>query len=201
MAIVITDSMDLALGGVDTTSVSLSLILYMLAKHPEVQDKARKEINSHLPKNSSITYDKTNKLQYITNVIKETLRLHPPVPINGRQATEDTEIGGYQIPKGTPIVLSTLGLQYDNRNWENPEKFLPERFEQNTNPFGWAPFGIGARSCLGQRISMIESKIFLAHLLQNFRIDLISDEPLETSFGFLISIQNPQGSPVMLTRL
>ena len=117
-----------------------------------------------------------NDLVYLQAIIKESLRLYPPVPLSvPHEAMEDCHVCDYYIPKGTHLFVNVWKLHWDPRVWENPEEFLPERFltsHANVDALGqhfeFIPFGSGRRSYLGSKFSFQVSHLTLAHLLQGF---------------------------------
>ena len=113
------------LAGNETSSVSLTWTLYELAKNPHIQDKLRREVQDE----EELTWEKLEKLQFLENVMKESLRLHPPADVTSRVALSDVEIGGYFIPRGTFILLPIDAMQRSSHYWSNPEIFDPQRFE------------------------------------------------------------------------
>ncbi|KAK3748420.1 hypothetical protein QZH41_005763 [Actinostola sp. cb2023] len=119
------------LAGHETTSTSMSWTLYELAKHPEIQDKIRKEIKDVLKDYDDLTWSKVEQLEYLGCVIKESLRLHSPGPFVGRTANQTVHLGGYEIPKGSNIFIPIDALHLSPDNWENPLQFCPERFMRN----------------------------------------------------------------------
>ena len=118
------------LAGHETTSVALAWTLYELAKNPLVQEKVRAEINAVLLKGNELTWDTVEQLKYLENVIKESLRLHPPAYVTNRAPCSDEIVGGYLIPKGTLIVFPINALQRVTQHWSNPDEFEPERFDE-----------------------------------------------------------------------
>ena len=119
------------LAGNETTSVAMAWTLYELAKNPQIQEKLRKEIEAAFPDEEELTWEKLEKLQYLENVVKESLRVHPPADITGRVALSDVEIGGYFVPSGTYILLPIDAMQRCSSFWPNPDTFDPERFREN----------------------------------------------------------------------
>ncbi|XP_068712247.1 cytochrome P450 3A18-like [Montipora foliosa] len=119
------------LAGNETTSVSMAWTLYELAKNPQMQEKLRTEIEAAFPDEEELTWEKLEKLQYLENVVKESLRLRPPGDITARVALSDVEIGGYFVPAGTYIILPIDAMQRCSSFWTDPEKFNPTRFEEN----------------------------------------------------------------------
>ena len=121
------------LAGNETSSVSLAWTLYELAKNPHIQDKLRGEVEKAFSDEEELTWEKLEKLQFLKNVVKESLRLHPPADVTGRISLSDVEIGGYFVPRGTKIILPIDAVQRSSHYWSNPEIFDPQRFEEN----GW----------------------------------------------------------------
>lgn len=143
-----------------------------------MQQQLREEIESVIGKNELPTYEKVNQCNYLAAVIKEGLRLAPPVPvIPGRITTEDQVMCDYHIPKGCIVQINTFALQTDEKYWKEPLKFRPERWinpeeVKMRHPFCWLPFSGGKRVCIGNNFSLLEQKIFLAILLQKYTIEL-----------------------------
>ncbi|XP_067133377.1 cytochrome P450 3A29-like [Centruroides vittatus] len=163
------------LAGFETTSTALSYCSLMLANFPEVQEKIRKEVNALMEEEKEFDYGSVQKLQYLDQVLKEILRLYPPVYLFvNREASENIQYGNIFIPKGMSIQVPVYWLHRDPDNWENPEEFRPERFAPENankhNPLSWQPFGAGPRNCVGMRFAMMEAKLVLARLLRKYRI-------------------------------
>eukprot|EP01102_Stenamoeba_stenopodia_P009109 TRINITY_DN2671_c0_g1_i1.p1 TRINITY_DN2671_c0_g1~~TRINITY_DN2671_c0_g1_i1.p1 ORF type:complete len:544 (-),score=116.99 TRINITY_DN2671_c0_g1_i1:90-1721(-) len=181
---VLTDSLDIVSGGTDTTSFMLSIGLHLLAHHPDVADRVRAEVKSvlterHGSADAQITNDDLAKMPFLLATTKEILRLFPSAPLGGRATTTAVDLNGYSIPEYTSIIIPNWNLHRNEKYWNNPLEFDPERFmtsEKGHHPFAWVPFGAGARSCIGQRISMAESRIALAYILRAFEILPIDDE-------------------------
>lgn len=137
-------------GGHDTTTSGSSFVLYNLAKHPEEQQNVYEEILEIFgdDRNRKISFQDLNKLNYLDLVIKESLRLFPPVPYFARILSEDFSAGGYTFPKDTNIVVSPYLMGRDSDNFSDPLKFDPLRFGAETtvekvNPFAYIPFSAG----------------------------------------------------------
>ncbi|XP_064458393.1 cytochrome P450 4c3-like [Ornithodoros turicata] len=169
-------------GGFETTSLSMSYALHLLGSHPEVQRKVHEELDVVFgdDKDRPVTKEDAKELKYLECVIKETLRLFPPLPILGRDFRTDTTIGGHTIPKGTVGLVLLYFLHRNPKVYENPNDFIPERFLETSakhHPFAFIPFAGGLRNCLGQNYAKTEEKIVLSHILRNFRV--ISKVPTE----------------------
>nr|XP_060630007.1 cytochrome P450 27C1 isoform X1 [Anolis sagrei ordinatus] len=168
---------EMLLAGVDTTSFTLSWATYMLAKHPEVQHSVYKEIVHNLGKDKVPDADDIPNLPMIRALLKETLRLFPVLPGNGRVTQKDMIVGGYLIPKGTQLALCHYATSYQEDNFPLANEFQPERWLRKSNMdrvdnFGSIPFGYGIRSCIGKRIAELEIHLALIQLLQNFEIKI-----------------------------
>jgi cytochrome P450 len=168
------------LAGHDTTSASLAAALFNLAKHPCVQDKLIQEIDGQLEKDE-LNVEKIKNLEYLGWVIKESLRLHPPVPlIPARTVANDYQIvGNCKLKKGAVISINAYNIHHNPKYWKEPFEFRPERFsveESKGRPStAWIPFGGGARVCIGNNFSLLEQRIFLSTLLQRYRVELPND--------------------------
>jgi len=159
------------IAGHETTSASLSWIIGLLATHPEIQNKARQEVLSKVL--DELTYESLKDLEYIEYIIKETMRLHPPVPAIGqRLIPKDTLIGDWFIPADTMINIDFTTALHDKKLWGDPENFRPERWlPENLTPEqrkSWMPFSYGPRICIGMNFSLTEQRIFLVTMLKEF---------------------------------
>jgi len=158
--------------GHETTSNSLAWLLAVLSSNPEVQQKARQEILNKIP--GEVTFESLKELPYIDGLIKEGLRMFPPLPfINGRKAIKDTVVGHVRIPAGTLITLNVISMVNDPKIWGDPEVIRPERwFSENITKEqrnAWMPFSAGPRVCIGMNFSLLEQKIFLVYFLKQFQ--------------------------------
>ncbi|XP_039237160.1 cytochrome P450 27C1 isoform X2 [Pipra filicauda] len=168
---------EMLLAGVDTTSFTLSWATYLLAKHPEVQQCVYEEIVNKLGKDQVPVAHDVPKLPLIRAVLKETLRLYPVLPGNGRVTQKDLIVGGYFIPKGTQLALCHYTTSYSEEYFSMANEFRPQRWLRKDNldrvdNFGSIPFGYGIRSCIGKRIAELEIHLALIQLLQNFEIKI-----------------------------
>lgn len=160
--------------GFETTSVGLTWTLLMLAQHPDVQEQARQEVMSLSPEHDQpITADMVEQLTYLTCIIKESLRLFPPVTVHFRQAIANDTIQEYKIPAGTKIGISSGALHRLPQNWEDPDTFKPERFLEEYDPYAFLPFSAGPYMCIGHGFSMMEMKVVLARLLCSFQMVMV----------------------------
>lgn len=120
----------LLVAGTDTMSISMEWAMSLLLNHPESIKKIKSEIDANVPEDRLLDEQDLPKLRYLHNVITETLRLYPPVPfLIPHQSSEDCKVGGYDIPKGTMLLVNLWVIHRDSRLWDEPEKFKPERHE------------------------------------------------------------------------
>ncbi|KAJ3088729.1 hypothetical protein HK102_008073 [Quaeritorhiza haematococci] len=169
--------------GHETTSVAVTWTLYHLVKNPEYQNALRKELMEQLPTPDTLpTWDMVNtKMPLLNNVVREAMRLEPPVPITNRVTVEDDKLGGYFIPKNTRVILCTTALHRNPQYWgPDPDAFRPERWDEDTTTstgtnsasarnFGtWMPFLAGPMNCIGSKFALTEIKVILAVLIRNF---------------------------------
>ena len=162
--------------GHDTTAAAMTWATYLIGRHPSVQKRVHEELDQVFGDdiNRPCTMDDVRKLQYLEKVIKESLRLFPSVPFLARVTTEDCEIDGYKIPKGTQLGVFVVSIHHNPDVWKNPETFDPERFNPENaskrHPYAFIPFSAGPRNCIGQRFALLEEKVMLSHLLRNFEV-------------------------------
>jgi cytochrome P450/NADPH-cytochrome P450 reductase len=166
------------IAGHETTSGLLSCAIYALLKYPEVLKKAYEEVDRVLGPDTEVrpTYQQVTQLTYITQILKEALRLWPPAPIYGIAPLQDEVIGGkYKLKKDTFIAVLVLALHRDPSVWgPNPDAFNPDNFSPEAEakrPINaWKPFGNGQRACIGRGFAMHESALAIGMILQRFRL-------------------------------
>lgn len=119
------------LAGHETTSVSMMWTLYELARHPDIVEQIREELQLIMKDSSEMTWTKLGEMKFLGNVIKESLRLHSPAAMTIRVAKERDVIGGYEIPKGTVVALGIDAVHLSPKFWKDPHAFDPHRFDGN----------------------------------------------------------------------
>ncbi|GAB1290354.1 Cytochrome P450 3A25 [Apodemus speciosus] len=194
---IVAQSITFVLAGYETTSNALSFIMYTLATHPDVQKKLQHEIDAILPKKAPATYNGLVELEYLDMVINETLRLYPVGARISRLSKKDAEINGVFIPQNTKVGVALFVLHRDSKYWPEPEKFCPERFSKENkgriNPYVFMPFGNGPRNCLGMRFALINMKLAVVKILQNFSVQPCEETqiPLKLSKKLILSPEKP----------
>src|SRR4030081_3865571 len=166
------------IAGHETTSGLLSCTLYALLKHPDVLKKAYEEVDRGLGADIDArpTYQQVTQLSYITQILKEALRLWPPAPAYGIAPLKDETIGGqYKLRKNTFVLVLALALHRDPSVWgPNPDAFDPENFSREAEAArpvnAWKPFGNGQRACIGRGFAMHEAALAIGMILQPFKL-------------------------------
>jgi cytochrome P450 len=158
--------------GHETSTNALAWTLLLLAQHPDVSRDLGDELDAAL-RGSPPTVDDLAKMPLLDAVVKESLRLLPPVPLHPRIVAEDSELGGHRLPAGSEIFLSIFHMHHDPLIFAEPRAFRPRRWETaKPSVYEYNPFSAGPRMCIGASFATMEIKIVLATLLQKFRIDL-----------------------------
>ncbi|KAK2179840.1 hypothetical protein NP493_469g00033 [Ridgeia piscesae] len=168
--------------GHDTTACGLSWLLHNLATHPECQEKCRREAIDVLGSRSTLEWEDLPKLQYISQCLKESLRLHPPVPFVARRAANGVSFAdGRRAPNGVGIVVDINSTHRNPDLWPDPEVFDPERFApdkvEKRPPFSYIPFSAGYRNCIGQQFAQNQMKTAVALILKNFELTHDASRP------------------------
>nr|QUF59370.1 cytochrome p450 CYP3044B3 [Brachionus angularis] len=160
-------------GGYENTSIALNLISYNLATNPECQDLLCEEIDKLIEKYGEVNYEMVHEINYMNMVIDETLRMYPPTIRFDRVAGSDYEYEGLKIKKGQNVVVPLWALHHDKEIYPDPEKFIPERFNEENKKLRdnctYLPFGAGPRNCIGMRFALLEIKFTLATILSKFK--------------------------------
>ena len=157
--------------GHDTTASAISWLLWNLSHHPEIQERCRAEVDAVLG-DAHPEYAQLGQLPYLSAVVKESLRMHPPVVGVARRLNHSLELDGHVLPAGTTVVANSYALHHNPKVWSDPEEFQPERFMGGAarDAYSFMPFSIGARNCIGQNFAQNEIKIAAACILQRLVI-------------------------------
>ncbi len=154
--------------GHETTALTLAWSMYLIAFDQEVQERAREEATGVL-NGRAATGDDVANLPFIRKIIDEALRLYPPAGMVSRTALSEDELCGREIRKGDTVIIPIYALQRNEVLWENPNAFLPDRWENKPDRYAYLPFGDGPRICIGMSFALQEAVIILATLLSRFK--------------------------------
>lgn len=154
--------------GHETTAIALTYTLGLLARHEDAQQRVHEEVTDETQ------FSVQKELPWTERVIKESLRLYPPVYMLFRETTEPDTVAGYQIPAGTRVVLPSWAIHRSKRYYEEPKSFRPERWsdemEASLPEFAYFPFGGGKRQCIGRQFALAELKVAVATILKAVRL-------------------------------
>jgi cytochrome P450 len=174
-------------GGKETAGPAAAWTASLLARHPEIQERAADEVFRVVGPRDVTAADMT-QLKLLDAVYNETLRLYPPAFMFMREAVRPTAIGGYRVPRRSMVCLFVYAAQRDPRWFDAPDEFRPERFlEPAARDFAHAfvPFGIGKRACPGGRLATVQTLAALATLLQQHRLIWDSAKPVPTPLIYM----------------
>ncbi|XP_040964597.1 cytochrome P450 71A1 [Gossypium hirsutum] len=167
--------LDMFVARSDTTTATIEWMMAELLKHPNVMKRVQQEVRTVVGNKSKVVIEDINKMDYLKSVVKETLRLHPAAPLLGpRRTSASVKLGGYDIPSDTTIIINGWAIHRDPKWWENPEGFIPERFEDSSNTdfqgqdFHFIPFGFRRRACPGMQFGVVTTEYVVANLLYWF---------------------------------
>lgn len=178
------ETMTLFMAGHETTALALAWTWYLLGRNPDVDDKLAAELRAVLGGREPSAADLPS-LPYLDRVLKESLRLYPPAWAMGREALDDFEAGGYRVRAGTSIFISQWVTHRDPRFFPQPERFDPDRWQDDPirrgalPRFAYFPFGGGPRVCIGAGFAQMEAALLLATIAQRFRMTVVPDHPIK----------------------
>ncbi|XP_030636580.1 cytochrome P450 3A27 [Chanos chanos] len=194
---IISQAMTFIFAGYETTSSTLTFLFYNLATHPQTMRKLQEEIDQTFPNKAPVQYDKLMQMEYLDDVLNESLRLYPVVARLERICKKTVEINGVTIPKGTVVLVPTYALHRDPEIWTDPEKFNPDRFskenKESIDPYTYLPFGAGPRNCIGMRFALVSMKLVITEILQRFDVHVCRETriPLVLSPNGLMAPTHP----------
>lgn len=176
--------------GFDTTSTGIIFTIFMLGQHLDIQEMVFEEVSSISKDDMNVT--DYSDLKYLECVIKESLRLYPPVPYISRKVVkDDTKVGKLLLAKDTEIAVHIFDIHRDPKHFPDPERFDPNRFTPentiNRHPYAYIPFSAGLRNCIGQRFAMLELKILIAAIVRHYKIlPVTKREDLKFKAGLIL---------------
>ena len=185
------------LAGHETTASALTWTWSLLAQHPQVTGRLHAELDEVLDGRMP-ELDDIPRLPYAANVFKEAMRMYPPALLFARRPKANIDFAGYRISRRESIFVSPYITQRNEKYFERPESFMPERWEKSNIPrFAYFPFGGGAKMCIGEPFARMEGLLALATLAQKWTLERDSQEPLNVGNG---AILNPDRKILMHLR-
>ena len=183
--------------GTDTVAVAMEWILARLVLHKDVQSRVQRELDAVVGKARAVTESDLTELVYLTAVVKEVMRLHPPGPLLSwsRLSIRESTVDGYRVPAGTTAMVNVWAISRDPENWPDPMRFKPERHltGEDISDLRLAPFGSGRRSCPGKAMGMTAVSYWVARLLHEFEFEAAGDVDLTEELRLSCEMKEPLG--------
>lgn len=168
--------------GHETTAAGMAWLLWLLARHPEIQERARSEVKSVLGDRRPEMED-LERLEYVGRIVEEALRLRPPIWVIERTPKADDTILGHRVPAGSIVAVSPYVLQHHPEHWDDPDRFDPDRFLPEAvarrSRYTYFPFGAGPRVCIGAQFASLEMQIITAMILSRHRLEPVPGREVE----------------------
>ncbi|XP_073119886.1 cytochrome P450 81Q32-like [Henckelia pumila] len=187
----------LIFAGTDTSSVTLEWAMSLLVNHPQVLEKARKELDSRVGLDRLINEEDLSNLPYLRSIISETFRLFPALPLLiPHQSSQDCVVGGFDIPRGTMLFVNAWAVHRDPKVWDEPTVFNPDRFEgkDQVETHKLLPFGMGRRACPGLVLGQRTVGLALGSLIQCFEWERTTAEEVDLDEG--LGLTMPKSKPL-----
>ncbi|KAK5853239.1 hypothetical protein PBY51_007044 [Eleginops maclovinus] len=188
------------IAGQETTANQLAFCILELTRHPEILEKAKIEVDDVIGMKQMISYEDLGKLIYVSQLLKETLRIYPTAPGTTRMLPEDTIIDGINLPKGFVCFFSSYATGRMEKFFKDPMTFDPDRFHPDAPKpyYCYFPFALGPRACLGQNFAQMEAKLIMAKLIQRFdftlspgqSFDILDNGTLRPKSGVVCSVRH-----------
>ena len=195
---------DLLVGGTESSAMTVEWAISELLKKPELFKKATQELDRVIGQNRWVTEKDIPNLPYVEAIVKETMRMHPVVPmLVPRCAREDCNVAGYDIQKGTRVLINVWSIGRDPELWKDPQEFYPERFigkeiDVKGQDYELLPFGSGRRMCPGYSLGLKVVQSTLANLLHGYNWKLPGDmNPEELDMEEIIGLSTPRKFPLV----
>ncbi|GAV75909.1 p450 domain-containing protein [Cephalotus follicularis] len=193
--------MDVMFGGTETVASAIEWALTELLRSPEELKRVQQELVDVVGLDRRVEESDLEKLTYLRCALKETLRLHPPIPLLLHETAEDATVAGYYIPAKSRVMINAWAIGRDPNSWENPDSFKPSRFLEEGMPdfkgshFEFIPFGSGRRSCPGMQLGLYGLEMTVAHLLHCFTWELPDGmKPSELDMSDVFGLTAPRAT-------
>lgn len=185
----------LVVAGTETSEVTLEWAMSNLLNNPEILEKASAEIDDKIGSDRLMDESDIVKLPYLQNIVSETLRLYPAVPLLlPHYSSDECKVAGYDMPGGTLLLTNAWAMHRDPSLWDEPERFKPERFEKEGEAQKLIPFGMGRRACPGAELGKRLVSLALGCLIQCFEWKRVGEELLDMTEGKGITM--PKATPL-----
>src|SRR5215831_13800593 len=175
--------MTIFIAGHETTANALTWTFYLLSQNPNIEKKLLDELGSVINSNKTPTVDDIPKLKFTEKVLRESMRLYPPVWMIGRSVDNEYALGKYTIPAGSTILMSQYIMHHDPRYYNEPDRFDPERWSSDARSslprFSYFPFGGGIRACIGEPFAWMEGILVLAIIVRQWKMRLMRGQRVE----------------------
>jgi cytochrome P450 len=175
--------MTIFIAGHETTANALTWTFYLLSKNPDIEKKLLDELETVIDSNRTPTVDDIPKLKFTEKVLRESMRLYPPVWTIGRYVDNDYTLGKYTVPAGSTILMSQYVMHHDPHYYNEPERFDPERWSSQTRSslprFSYFPFGGGIRGCIGEPFVWMEGILVIATICRRWKMHLVPGHRIE----------------------
>ncbi|HET7148828.1 MAG TPA: cytochrome P450 [Candidatus Nitrosopolaris sp.] len=175
--------MTIFIAGHETTANALTWTFYLLSQHPGVEEKLLAELKAVIDSNGVATVNDIPKLKFTERVVRESMRLYPPVWAMGRSVGDDYPLGGYTIPAGSTIMMSQYVMHRDPRYYNEPDRYDPDRWDSESRSalprFSYFPFGGGIRACVGEPFAWMEAILVLATIGRQWKMRLVPGHRVE----------------------
>ena len=195
---------DVMFGGTETMALAIEWVMAELMRNPQDLKRVQQELNDVVGLHRHVDESDLESLTHLRCAIKETLRLHPPIPLLLHETAEDAVVAGYFIPRKTRVLINTWAIGRDGEFWEDPHTFKPSRFLKQGVPdfrggnFQFIPFGSGRRSCPGMQLGLHTLELAVAHLLHCFTWELPGGmKPSEMDMRDVFGLTAPRASPLV----
>ncbi|XP_028807257.1 cytochrome P450 84A1 [Neltuma alba] len=193
--------MDVMFGGTETVASAIEWAMAELMRNPEDLRRVQQELANVVGLDRRVEESDFDKLTFLKCALKETLRLHPPIPLLLHETAEDAEVSGYYIPKKSRVMINAWAIGRDKNSWEDPDSFKPSRFlkqgvaDFKGSNFEFIPFGSGRRSCPGMQLGLYALDMAVAHLLHCFTWELPDGmKPSEMDMSDVFGLTAPRAS-------
>ncbi|KAL2552023.1 Cytochrome [Forsythia ovata] len=190
---------NMVIASTDTSVVTIEWAMALLLNNPNVLQKARDELNTHISPNRLITEQDLSNLPYLKNIILETFRMFPAGPLLlPHESSSDCKVQEYDVPRGTILLVNSWAIHRDPKVWDDPTSFKPERFEgKEVETHKLMPFGMGRRACPGSGLGQRMVGLALGSLIQCFEWERISGEKADFSEGTGLTMPKKKPLEVM----